>query len=244
MTLLRLKASQALGLASTDSAVIMNRVRLDSLFMKLIGNYLSPYVRRVAITLNAFEIPFELEPVFIFKSPEKVEPHNPLVRIPTLILDDDEVLIDSYVILDAIDDMMGPERALTPRSGEARRRVMKITAVGVGSAEKAQWAFYESRFHPPEKVHPPWVEHNDNQVVRGLGYLDELASTAGDSGWLAGTDAMSQADITAVVTFSFASKIRPELELGAKAPHLAALAGRCEALHMFKAAPLPDELPR
>ncbi len=212
--------------------------------MKLIGNYLSPYVRRVAITLNAFEIPFELEPVFIFKSPEKVEPHNPLVRIPTLILDDGDVLIDSHAILDAIDEMMGSERALTPGSGKARRDVMKITAVGVGSAEKAQWAFYESRFHPPEKVHPPWVEHNDKQVVRGLGYLDELAGSAGAEGWLAGTEAMSQADITAVVAFSFASKIRPELELPAQAPHLAALADRCEALEAFKMAPLPDELPR
>ena len=214
------------------------------MMMKLIGNYLSPYVRRVAVTLNALNIPFELEPVFIFKSPEKVEVHNPLVRIPTLIFDDGEVVIDSFVILDAIDQMTGPARALTPLSGAPRRHVMKITAVGVGSAEKAQWAFYEGRFHPAEKIHPPWVEHNENQVLRGFRYLDALAATAGSDGWLAGTETISQADITSVVAFSFASKVRSALNLATEAPHLDAFAARCEALDIFKKAPIPDELPR
>ena len=50
--------------------------------MKLIGNYLSPFVRRVAISLNALELPYELQALFVFKEPEQVRAHNPVVRIP------------------------------------------------------------------------------------------------------------------------------------------------------------------
>ena len=58
--------------------------------MKLIGNDLSPYTRRVAISLNALGLPFELEHLYVFEEPEQVRAHNPIVRIPTLILDDGE----------------------------------------------------------------------------------------------------------------------------------------------------------
>ena len=52
---------------------------------------------------------------------------------------------------------------------------MKVTAIARASIEKAQWAFYERRFRPLEKVHLPWIEHNDAQVIGGLEFLDGLA---------------------------------------------------------------------
>lgn len=208
--------------------------------MLLIGNYLSPYVRRVAVSMNLLGVPFEQEEVYVFKSPELVRRHNPLVRIPTLILDDGETLIDSAAILDALDRMVGPERALTPASGAPRRRVLKVTAVAVGAMEKAQWAFYEGRFRPPEKVHQPWIEHNEAQVVGALRHLDGLAGAAGEDGWLAGTPAIGQADVSAVVAFSFIRAVRPGLGAGSIAPDLARFAGRCEAMEAFSAVPLPE----
>jgi glutathione S-transferase len=81
--------------------------------MKLIGNYLSPFTRRVAVSLNALQLPFELRALYVFKEPEQVRVHNPVVRIPTLILDNGDVLVESYAILDEIDQMVGRERALT-----------------------------------------------------------------------------------------------------------------------------------
>lgn len=209
--------------------------------MKLIGNYLSPYVRRVAVSLNALGMPFELEQLYVFRSPEEVRKYNPLVRIPTLILDNGEALVESYAILDELDRMAGSENCLTPLSGTDRRYVMKVTAVGVGSMEKAQWAFYEGRFRPEEKIHKPWVEHNDEQALGGLGYLNDLAEKAGNSGWLAGTERMSQADITGVVAYSFAEVIRPTLEIGKRLPYLASFAGRCEALQIFSDVPIPTQ---
>ena len=50
--------------------------------MRLIGILLSPYVRRVAVSLNILKLPFELDEVFVFGEPEVVRRYNPLVRIP------------------------------------------------------------------------------------------------------------------------------------------------------------------
>ena len=105
--------------------------------MRLIGNFLSPYTRRVAVSLNILELPFELEELFVFKEPDVVRRHNPVVRIPVLVLDDGTALVESSAILDEIDCMVGPERCLIPSDGVQRRRVVQTTAIAVACAEKA-----------------------------------------------------------------------------------------------------------
>src|SRR6056297_2301674 len=106
--------------------------------MKLLGGFLSPYVRRVAVSLNAMGLPWESVPVKVWEEPDSVKQHNPLVRIPTLVLDDGETLVESYAILDALDEIAGDQR-LTPATGPDRRRVMKVTAVGAGAIDKTIW---------------------------------------------------------------------------------------------------------
>ncbi len=207
--------------------------------MKLIGILRSPYVRRTAVSLHAMNMPFELDPVPVFDKPELVTKYNPLTRVPALVLDDGEALIDSSVILDALDEMAGPAKRLTPESGTARRHVMKLVTVGLGAVDKAVWSAYEYRHRPAEKVHTPWVRHNDAQVIAGFTYLDAIAAKLGDGGWLAGTDKMTQADITAAVGFTFAKLVRPNLGLPEKAPNMEKFTARCEALPHFKAAALP-----
>ena len=110
--------------------------------MKLVGNYLSPYVRRVAVSLHLLDLPFEFEELYVFQEPDVVRRHNPLTRIPFLLLDDGDTLVDSNAILDEIDQMVGPERCLTPVGGLPRRRVVQTTTIAFSCAEKAQWAFF------------------------------------------------------------------------------------------------------
>jgi glutathione S-transferase len=207
--------------------------------MKLIGILRSPYVRRTAVSLHAMGIPFELDPVPVFDKPELVTKYNPLTRVPALVLDDGEALIDSSVILDALDEMAGPSKRLTPENGAARRQVLKLVAVALGAVDKAVWSAYEYRFRPEEKVHTPWVRHNDAQVVAGFTHLDAIAAKLGDSSWMADTEKMTQADITAAVGFTFAKLVRPNLGLPEKAPNMAKFTARCEALPPFAAAALP-----
>jgi glutathione S-transferase len=207
--------------------------------MKLVGLLRSPYVRRTAVSLNAMGMPFELDAVPVFDKPELVTRYNPLTRVPALVLDDGEALIDSSVILDALDEMAGPDKRLTPVAGPARRHVLKLVTVALGAVDKAVWSAYEYRFRPEEKVHTPWVRHNDGQVIAGFTYLDAITAGLGDGQWIAGTDKMSQADITAAVGFTFAGLVRPNLGLAEKAPNLAKFVARCEALPPFKAAEIP-----
>lgn len=207
--------------------------------MRLIGNYLSPYVRRVAVSLNILEWPFELDEVFVFKDPAVVRRYNPLVRIPVLVLDDGSNLFESAAILDEIDRLSGTERCLTPSQGLQRRRVVQTTAIAVACAEKAQWSFYEGRVRPAEKLHTPWIEHNDKQVLAGFEHLDGIAAKVGREGWIAGTQCISQADVTTAVTYTFASTVRPRLDLPGRCPQLSHFAKRCEALPAFLNAPVP-----
>jgi len=207
--------------------------------VRLIGNFLSPYVRRVAVSLNILELPFELEELFVFKQPDVVRRYNPVVRIPVLVLDDGAALVESSAILDEIDRMVGPKRCLTPNGGVQRRRVVQTTAMAVACAEKAQWAFYEGRVRPAEKIHAPWIEHNENQVLGGFEYLNVVASKIDNDGWIAGTPTISQADVTTAVAYTFANIVRPELGLAQKFPQLSRFAGRCEALSAFLKAAVP-----
>lgn len=207
--------------------------------MKLVGIYLSPFVRRVAVSLNVLNVPFELEEVFVFGNPDVVRRYNPLVRIPILMLDDGEKLVESGAILDEIDQMVGPEQRLMPSENPLRRRVAQTAAIALACAEKAQWAFYEDRVRPAEKVHSPWIEHNDRQVLGGLGQLDASVAQIGQGGWIAGTTSISQADVTTAVAYTFANTARPNLQLAERFPALSRFAERCETLSAFASAPLP-----
>jgi len=209
--------------------------------MKLVGNYLSPYVRRVAVSLNTLGLEFELQDLFVFKAPEKVRELNPVVRIPVLMLDDGTRLIESAAILDEIDQMVGSDRALIPPGGLSRRRVMQLTSMAIASAEKAQWAFYERRVRPEEKVHEPWIEHNEQQVIGGFSSLDAVMKDLDDRSWIAETAGITQADITTSVAFTFAGTVLPRLDLKARFPNLARFVARCEGLDAFLRAPLPPQ---
>jgi glutathione S-transferase len=207
--------------------------------MKLVGIYLSPFVRRVAVSLNILQVPFEFEEVFVFGEPDVVRRYNPLVRIPILVLDDGTNLVESGAILDEIDQMVSPERRLIPSDNPLRRRVAQTAAIALACAEKAQWAFYEDRVRPAEKVHAPWILHNDKQVLGGLEHLNGAAAQIDHGGWVAGTPSISQADVTTAVTYTFANLARPDLHLAERYPQLSRFAERCETLPAFVSAPLP-----
>ena len=91
--------------------------------MILIGQYDSPVTRRVAIALHHYGIPFDRDTRSIFGDAAAVGKISPLTRIPALVLDDGEVLIDSAAILDHLDEQAG-DAVLIPASGPGRRRVL------------------------------------------------------------------------------------------------------------------------
>ena len=190
--------------------------------MQLLGRYLSPFVRRTATTLNFYGIPFENVPLqHTGDDAPKLRKLNPVGRVPALVLDNDEVIIDSAAIIDYLDRQVGPERALTPPDGKERDRVLSLLALGLGSVEKAIACAYEIRFRPEEKRHQPWVERCEEQCRGGMNYLNEQLS--GD--WFVG-NRMTQADVSIAVCWQFMSKATPDLYGSIDAPNLSGLVDR------------------
>src|SRR5260370_25450378 len=111
--------------------------------MILIGQYDSPFVRRVAIALRLYGLSFEHRPWSTFGEADKIAPYNPLRRVPTLVLDGGEALIESTAILDYLDELVGPEKAMIAERGPDRRRGLKICALATGLADKAVSLVYE-----------------------------------------------------------------------------------------------------
>ena len=126
--------------------------------MLLIGVNCSPYTRRVAITLTAYGVAYEQKCVSGFGNREEVRSANPLGRIPALVLDNGETLLDSGAIVDHLDEVYGGDRPLTPRSGADRRAVLKVAAIMMGACDKALQAAYHRNHTPVEKRHQPWVD--------------------------------------------------------------------------------------
>jgi len=153
---------------------------------------------------------------------------NPVGRVPALILDSGESLFDSAAILDYLDQLVGPGRSLVPAGGLQRQRVLQVTACALGALEKVVAVLYERTMHPPEKVHEPWVEHNEGQARSGLRWLDAILP----SPWLVG-DTLTQADITTVVMYDFTRIVNPGLIPDGRYPGLDALAAGCAAIPAF-----------
>jgi len=204
--------------------------------MILVGQYDSPFVRRVAVSLHHYGIPFERNRLSVFQ-PDMAE-INPLVRIPSLIIDGDETLIDSGAILDYLDELAGPAKALMPPNGEERRRVMQATVLAAGAVEKCGVVVYERHFHPKACIAHEWVARCMGQLAGALTMLDGYAKEP----WYFG-HRMTQADVTIGCLVGY-MRLRLEEAFPTKRyPKLEDLAARCEALDAFvKSRPGPDEL--
>lgn len=197
--------------------------------MMLIGMFDSPFVRRVAISMKLLGMSFEHADWSVGKDFQRIRQYNPLGRVPTLVLDDGETLIESAAILDYLDELAG-ERALLPRAGATRRRALHLMAIATGAAEKGVVQVYERVFRPAEKVHQPWLDRCATQVDGALRVLDREYAASGVA-WLLG-DRIMQPDITAACVTTFLSDA---LHLDAAGyPNLHALAQRCETLPVFQ----------
>jgi glutathione S-transferase len=198
--------------------------------MILIGQYDSPYVRRVGVALRLYGIDFEHRPWSVFGDGDRIAALNPLRRVPTMVLDGGEVLVDSTTMIDHLDDLAGPARAMTPATGPARRAALRATALTTGLADKAVSLFYEHRLH--ETVSPVWAARCASQIETALAAIEaDRAAAQGD--WWQG-DRMGHADIALACAVRFLADVHPTLWSPDRCPAVAAHAARCEAMAVFR----------
>lgn len=201
--------------------------------MLLIGMFDSPFVRRVAVSLRMLDLAFEHANWSVGRDGERIRQYNPLGRVPALVLDEGEVLVDSTAILDYLDEQVGPRRALLPSASRERREALRLVTMALGAAEKGRDQLYELIFRPPEKRYEPWLARCRLQMQAALAELDGHCERRGSGRWLLGP-ALTQVDITAVCAFTYLAEGLPLERLPTRYPSLAALVGRSEALTQFR----------
>jgi glutathione S-transferase len=198
--------------------------------MILIGQYDSPFVRRVGIALKLYELPFEHQPWSTFGEGDQIAVYNPLRRVPTLVLASGEVLIESTAILDYLDEWVGPGKAMIAMRGPERRHVLRTCALATGLADKAVSLLYERvlRKKKPSKI---WVERCEAQIGGVLSLLEKERAAVKTPYWF-GTH-IGHADIAVACVLRFLGEAHPQLLDAARNPALAAHAAHCEALPAF-----------
>ena len=198
--------------------------------MLLIGQFDSPFVRRVGIALELYGIAYEHRPWSVWRDAEQIAPYNPLLRVPTLVLDSGESLLDSAAILDALDEQVGPERALLPRSGPARRDGLRVMALATGLGDKAVSYFYEKALHP--EVSEKWVSRCETQIRGVLAALDADRTRRTTEHWLG--KSLSHADIAVACVLRFLTDSSPGAFDLASFPALAPHSAGCESMAVFR----------
>ncbi|HET6237807.1 MAG TPA: glutathione S-transferase N-terminal domain-containing protein [Acetobacteraceae bacterium] len=195
--------------------------------MILVGQYDSPFVRRVAVSLGVLDVTYDHDTRSVFADFAEMRRVNPLGRIPSLVLDDGETLIDSAAILDWLDQSVGPERALIPATQPERRRVLHRMALATGAIDKAGAATYERLIRPSPYRYPDWIERCRTQAT---GAIEALAAEA----WPTPTR-LDQAWITTACMIHYVRISDPDLLPPGRYPALDALSAHCEPLREFKA---------
>jgi glutathione S-transferase len=203
--------------------------------MILIGQYDSPFVRRVGIALSLYGLPFEHRPWSTFGDADKIRPHNPLTRVPALVLDNGEVLIESHLMLDYLDSLVAADRRMFPTDEPARRQALKIAALATGLGDKAVSLFYEKLLH--EKVSDLWVERCRKQIRGAMAALEADRVTRPGDFWFG--DRIGHADIAVAAVLRFLGEAHSGLVPLSDFPALEAHAARMEALPVFQAISQP-----
>jgi glutathione S-transferase len=198
--------------------------------MFLIGQYDSPFVRRTAIAIRLYGMAFEHKPWSTFGDAEKIARYNPLRRVPTLVLDDGEALIDSGAILDHLDEVVGPERAMIAASGPARRRALHTMALATGLADKAVSLLYERVLRKEQSR--TWVDRCVAQIAGVLDVLETERAAVTAPYWFGAR--IGHADIAVACALRFTTEAHPHLFDAPRYPALSAHAARCETLPPFR----------
>lgn len=141
--------------------------------MILYGRNLSPFARRVAIWCHHQGHEIERRELTVAGDDfTEIGRHNPVARVPILILDDGTHLIESAAICDYLEEIAEPSKRLIPASGPARVECMQRIALAQSTAEKVVAMVYEKVRRPEEFQWQQWQDRLMGQIAGGMAALD------------------------------------------------------------------------
>ena len=157
--------------------------------MKLLASLPSPYTRKVRIVLAEKKIDCEIELVDVNPLDNPVNAHNPLGKVPTLLLDDGSPLYDSRVIVEFLDSV-SPISRLIPEDKRDRVAVRRWEALADGVLDAGLLVRYEGTREKREQS-KAWL---DKQLARMHRAVAQMDADLGERPWCHG-ERYSLADI-------------------------------------------------
>ena len=151
--------------------------------MKLLSSPLSPYGRKVKMTLLIKRLEGKVEIVAADTNPGdnvEINSTNPLGKIPALIVDGKTAIFDSNVICEYLDSL-APSPVLFPKSGPERWKTLVLGSLADGILDAALLLVYEKRFRPEDKWHAPWQQRQEAKIGRALDQLEKNPPAWGQS---------------------------------------------------------------
>jgi glutathione S-transferase len=157
--------------------------------------------------------------------------YNPLRRVPTLVLDDGEVLIESTMILDWLDELTDPDRRMISASGASRRAALKVCALASGLCDKMVSLVFERVLH--EALSEIWVARCETQIRGVLDILEADHARLPSYFWFGAQP--GHADIAVACALRFLAEAHPTIHASGIWPELAEHSARCEDMKVFRA---------
>jgi glutathione S-transferase len=192
--------------------------------MRLIGMLDSPFVRRVAVALDMLGVPFRHEAVSVFSTFEQFQRINPVVKAPTLVLDDGTVLMDSSLILAYVESTLPAAQSLWSDNGATRALEYRAVSLAMAGCEKCAQHIYEQNLRPKQFQFEPWLERVASQLQAAFAALEQEVATHSPEF----ARDRSHATIAAGIAWSFAQSMLAGLLPASRHPALDALSRRME----------------
>ncbi|MDR2871281.1 MAG: glutathione S-transferase family protein [Xanthomonadaceae bacterium] len=202
--------------------------------MQLIGTLFSPYVRRTAIALRRYGVAFDHKSLSPFDDREAFARINPVLKAPTLVLDDGQMLTDSGLILDYFEFQAAPERRLLPADITGRAHALRVIGLALTACEKAVQIVYELKRRPEERRYPPLIERSTAQVIAAGSALEKALE---QHPLPVSANSIGQAGITLAVAWTFTHLVMSDALTGTPFPRLDELTRQAEALPVFVSVP-------
>lgn len=201
--------------------------------MRLIGMLDSPYVRRVAISLELLGVPFEHEAVSVFSTFEKFRGINPVVKAPSLVCDDGEVLMDSSLILQFVEATTAQGRSLWPSDRLELQHEFRAVSLALAACEKSVQIVYERNLRPKGMQYEPWMARVTGQLLAAYAGLEHEVRRR----QAAFAEPHRQAAVSAAVAWQFTQSVLAAVVPASDHPGLVELSERQERTAAFRKYP-------
>lgn len=134
----------------------------------------SPYGRKVRMVIDILGLAdtVPVQTVTLSDPNDPVHRHNPLSKMPVLVLDDGSPVYDSRVIVEFLDTAHG-DGAIVPRDPAKRVRALTNAALAEGIMDSLIQIRMEGVFHEGAQVSEKFLERQRGKVTRGLAHITE-----------------------------------------------------------------------